>query len=233
MSASAKKEPQAPPLRQTKTFSYAPPAIECSFSVPKKSPIAPILEKKEVHHEERKSKKRKAEDADLPIPDQGRKMLKREQAETQTQPRASAGRRSKSAPLLTEALVPKEAVVCKGIQPILKKPALGARIDYIKMNKLQIRDKSQQVRTLKANESSFVEPIAPAKLVRVRTAINKENSVELVKCPAKKPAAELSILISKVKASTSRFFYEPTKFSSRVIRAWEKQSGRTWYNLSP
>jgi len=103
------------------------------------------------------------------------------------------------------------------------------------MNKLQIRDKSQQVRTLKANEFSFVEPIPPVtKLVRVRTAINKENSVELVKCLTKKPAVDVSLLmVNKVKASTSRFFYEPPKFSSRVIRAWEKQSGRTWYNLSP
>lgn len=78
MSASAKKELQPAPLRQTKTFSYAPPATDCSFAVPKKSPIAPILERKEILHEERKSKKRKAEDADLPIADPGRKMLKRE-----------------------------------------------------------------------------------------------------------------------------------------------------------
>ena len=106
MSASAKKEPQAAPLRHTKTFSYAPPATECSFSVPKKSPIAPILEKKEVHHEERKSKKRKAEDADLSIADAGRKMLKREQPnEEQPQPRVSSGRRSKSVPLRAEPLI--------------------------------------------------------------------------------------------------------------------------------
>lgn len=100
------------------------------------------------------------------------------------------------------------------------------------MNKLQIRDKSQQVRTLKANESSFLEPLAPAKLARGRTGLNKENSVELVKCTLKKPP-EVTVILSKSKASTSRFFYEPPKFSSRVIRAWEKQSGRTWYQLSP
>ena len=57
--------------------------------------------------------------------------------------------------------------------------------------------------------------------------------MELVKCAVKKPALEISVVLTKAKASTSRFFYEPPKFSSRVIRAWEKQSGRTWYQLSP
>ena len=90
----------------------------------------------------------------------------------------------------------------QGIQPILKKAItqnqLHPRIDFIKMNKIQIRDKSDKVRNLKVLgggcgtsvvENSFIDlqvggekPLAQ-RLGRVKTAatmINKENTTNVL-----------------------------------------------------
>jgi hypothetical protein len=33
--------------------------------------------------------------------------------------------------------------------------------------------------------------------------------------------------------SNSSFLYEPCKFSTRLIRAWQQQTGQNWHQLSP